>query len=335
MSMKAYLKGLFCLGLLLGLAPVQAQFNYGHKFWEVGVMGGVMNYSGELTNTMADIRHMHLGGGIFARYNGNKYLTLRAQLSFGHISGDDKNARDERNLIRNLHFRSHILEFAGIAEFNFLGYHPRGHERLFSPYGFIGLAAFNFNPKARHFDPSRDGEWVALRDYRTEGQNDPAFPNRRPYGLTQISIPLGLGVKVAVHSSLNIGFEIGFRKTFTDYLDDVGNTYALDLNGQLQYGSEAYRDGLFGNLSERQLMADRTHEYLVQRAGGTFGPDFPDSDAYRQAVQNRGGELVRGDKLQDWYLFTGITLSYNFLDEGLVKARKRRKKKAGCANAQF
>jgi hypothetical protein len=331
------MKNLFASAVLVAAFPVlsQAQFNYGHKYWEFGLMGGVMNYTGELTNSMVDIKHMHLGGGLFARYCFNKYLNLRVQGSYGTISGNDKDSRDERNQVRNLHFKSHILEVGGLLEFNFMGYHPRGHERMFSPYGFIGLAVFNYNPKAQHFDPSRDGEWVALRQYRTEGQGDPNFPNRNPYNLTQVSVPMGFGIKFAVHTSLNIGFEVGFRKTFTDYLDDVGNTYAVDLNGNVQYGSDAYRDGLFGNLSERQLMADRTYEYLVQQAGGTFGPDFPTNDQYQQAVQARGGQVVRGDKLQDWYLFSGITISYNIIDEGLVKSRKRRKKRAGCTGAQF
>lgn len=331
--MKSYL-----FACLLSSLPflLQAQFNYGHKYWEVGGLIGVSNYSGELTNSIADFKHMHLGGGLFVRYNSNKYLTFRVHGNYGTISGDDKNSTESRNQIRNLHFKSSMLEIGGAVEINLMGYHTRGHERLFSPYIFIGISGFRFNPKARHFDPGRDGEWVELRQYQTEGQGDPALPNREEYNLTQVAIPMGLGVKFAVNSNFNIGFEIGFRKTFTDYLDDVGNTYAIDpVSGESGYPGEPYRDGFFGNLSERQLMSDRTFEYLVNRDGGTFGPDFPAEDEYRQAVVSRGGELVRGDKLMDWFLFSGITLSYNFLDEGLAKSRKRRRKKAGCANSQF
>ena len=299
-------------------------------------MLGVSNYAGELTNSIVDFKHMHLGGGLFVRYNSNKYLTFRLHGNYGNISGDDRNSRDTRNQLRNLHFRSSILEIGGAVEINLMGYHTRGHERLFSPYIFVGLAGFHFDPKARHFDPSRDGEWVRLQPFNTEGQGDPSLPNRNPYKTTQVAIPLGLGMKFAINSNINLGFEVGFRKTFTDYLDDVGNTYAFDpVSGESRYNEGAYRDGFFGNMSERQLMADRTYEYLVNRNGGTFGPDFPSEAEYQQAVAARGGPLVRGDKLQDWYIFSGLTISYNFLDEGLVKSRKRRKRKAGCASSQF
>jgi hypothetical protein len=56
---------------------------------------------------------------------------------------------------------------------------------------------------------------------------------------------------------------------------------------------------------------------------------------YNSYINARGGSLVRGDKLNDWYLFTQITVSYNFIENGLVGARKRRKRKAGCRGAQF
>jgi len=42
--------------------------------------------------------------------------------------------------------------------------------------------------------------------------------------------------------------------------------------------------------------------------------------------------VARGDNnASDWYFITGITLSYNFLDNGLIGGRKRSKgSKMGC-----
>ena len=315
---------------------INAQHHWSRPYFEVGGLIGVSNYSGELVNSIMDIKHMHLAGGVFGRYNLNRFVSFRLQGVYGGISGDDKDSKDIRNNIRNVHFKSHILEIGAFAEFNLMGYNPTGHDRMFSPYVFLGFSVFNYNPKARHFDPNRDGEWVPLQPMHTEGQSSSVFPNRDPYGLTQLSIPMGLGFKFAVHSTLNIGFEIGFRKTFTDYLDDVAQTYPIDLvNNQSAYDQNPYRAGEFGNLSEQELMSDRTYEYIVQQNGGTFGADFPTNDEYEAHVAQRGGALVRGDKSLDWYLITGVTLSYNFIDEGLAKSRQRRKRKAGCKSAQF
>ncbi|HYM92594.1 MAG TPA: hypothetical protein VET23_00510 [Chitinophagaceae bacterium] len=51
------------------------------------------------------------------------------------------------------------------------------------------------------------------------------YPNRKPYSLTQLEIPMGFGVKYYVKENMYIGFEILHRKTFTDYIDDVSTTY--------------------------------------------------------------------------------------------------------------
>jgi len=317
---------------------VQAQHSWARPYFEVGAQLGTSSYSGELVNSMLDTKHLHFAGGIFARYNLNQYLNFRLQASYGNISGNDQDAKELRNQIRNLHFRSHIFEGALMAEINFMGYHTMGHKKLFSPYAFIGLGVFNYNPKAKHFDPNRDDEWVALQPLATEGQGNPNLPNRTAYELTQLSIPMGLGVKFAIHSHLNIGFEIGFRKTFTDYLDDVSLSYPYDVTtnpATSLYDQTPYDAGQFGNLSEQQLMSDRTYEYLVNQNGGTFGADFPAQDAYDAAVAERGGQTTRGDKAQDWYLITGVTISYNFIDNGLVGSRKRRRKRQGCKSARF
>jgi len=324
-----------------------AQFNWARPYFEVGLIAGVSNYSGELVNSIIDFKHLHPAGGLFLRYNMNKYITLRAQGVYGAISGDDMDSKDARNRIRNLHFRSHILEFGVFGEFNMMGFNPQGNGKMFSPYAFLGFSVFNFNPQARNFDPNVEDGWIDLQGLHTEGQELPQFPDRKAYSLTQVSIPMGVGFKFAVHSNFNIGFEIGFRKTFTDYLDDVGFSYALDaISGQSYYNQSPYRAGQYmlvenirdndGNiistnpireLSLQEMMSDGTYFYVMDANSNV------DIETYQRAAAERGRD--RGDKAQDWYLITGITVSYNFTDEGLRGARQRRKKKAGCKSAQF
>ncbi|MCC6726156.1 MAG: hypothetical protein IT258_16735 [Saprospiraceae bacterium] len=63
------------------------------------------------------------------------------------------------------------------------------------------------------------------------------------------------------------------------------------------------------------------------------------------ALGNRTGELTgsepvvvatgtqRGDSAKkDWYFIMGVTVSYNFLDNGLMGSRKRGGRRAGCYN---
>ena len=346
--------------ILLALAaPLvsNAQHAWARPYYELGVMGGFSSYSGDLSNSIIDVKHMHLACAVFGRYNLNKYLTFRLQVAFGTISGNDKDSKQDRNIVRNLNFRSPVTEIGLMGEFNLMGYNPVGHGKMFSPYAFLGISVFNFNPKARHFDELRRGdEMVSLQPLNTEGQGLSNFPNRKPYSRTQVSFPLGLGFKFAVHSNLNLGFEIGFRATRTDYLDDVGANYAydplVDTDGYL-YDKTPYLEGDYllvdneldadGNiissssrsLSFQELMADGTYLYLMTTDDN--GVNTVDKDLYDQVVKTRRqGYGTRGDsKGLDSYLIVGLTLSYNFTDEGLVKHRQRRKRRAGCKSAQF
>jgi hypothetical protein len=45
-------------------------------------------------------------------------------------------------------------------------------------------------------------------------------------------IPLGVGVKYSLNRDINLGFEVVYRFTTTDYLDDVSTTYAPDAQAQ-------------------------------------------------------------------------------------------------------
>jgi hypothetical protein len=184
-----------------------------------------------------------------------------------------------------------------MGEFNILGYQPYGLYKVFTPYIFAGVTGTKFNPKANF-----EGEWVALQPLGTEGQGLSQYPDREEYKTITLTIPFGIGVKYAVTDKLNIGFEIGARRAFSDFLDDVSGTY----------------------VASTELAAD----------GNTLGA----------ALSNRTGELsggepvvvptgtARGDDTDsDWY----FTVSYNFLDNGLMGGRKRGRSRKGCKSSSF
>ena len=349
-------KLLLVLAVLFSSLSSNAQFNWGHNYFEVGLGGGIMNYSGELTSSIFDYKHFHFGGALFMRYNVGKFFSFRGQLALGSISGNDADSPDIRNQIRNLSFNSHLFEGSVIVEANLMGFHPRGHQKMFSPYIFVGIAVFNYNPYTTHFDPNLDAQEVFLQALHTEGQGSSTFTNRPSYSTTQVSIPMGVGFKYAINSNISMGFEIGFRPTFTDYIDDVGQTYPVNaLTGEPFYDQTPYLAGQYGDKSAQELFADKTYTYIAGQRGqslsqylNTLIPILAKDPAtitdqseldmlqeYNGYINQRGGSLVRGDKLNDWYVFTMLTVSYNFIENGLVGHRKRRKKKAGCKSSQF
>lgn len=251
-------------------------------------MAGVSNYQGDLgpSNLRVSLGKTHASVGGFLRYNFNDYLTGRVNLAYATLSGDD--ARYDRG--RNLSFRSSILEFAAIGEFNIMGYQPYALQRPFSPYIFVGIGFTHFNPRTK-----LDGEWIELQPLGTEGQGIEGYPS--PYSLFTLAIPVGGGLKYAINDKWNIGIEMGVRKVFTDYLDDVSTSYVDP-------------DLLLANNGELSAI-------LSNRSGVEVNPGDargnPDSD--------------------DWYVITAITVSYNFIDNGLVGVRSRSRRRGGCPGA--
>ena len=126
-----------------------------------------------------------------------------------------------------------------------------------------------------------------MREIGTKGQLA-AFQGRKQYSLTSFSMPFGIGFKYSISARFGISFEWGMRKTITDYLDDVSTTYYLD-GDQIDPGNTA------------EVMSDPTFEH--------------------KPYQERGNP-----KTNDWYNFTGITLTYKFRlfgNKGCTDERRR------------
>ena len=239
---------------------------------EIGIMGGGSYYLGDINKKHFD--YMMPSGGIVVRKNIDRRIVVKGELLLGYIRADDsRNTKDTANFNRNLHFRSPIYELSGQVEFNFLPYETGNSLYPFTPFIFAGVSLFRFNPKAE----ANNGEWVALQPLGTEGQGTTSFQDRKKYALTQFSIPMGGGFKIAVDKTFNIILEYGIRKTFTDYLDDVSTTYTGG-NLPLSY--------LANDMSDRSL------------------------DGTKAIGEQRGNS-----KDKDWYTFTGITLSFKILSE--------------------
>ncbi len=263
-----YIKILFFIALL--------PFTSSAQYLEGGVFLGTSSYYGDLDPDNLNTEGLNFGYGIVAKYNLNDYVAIRASLLGGQLTGDDALNDDERIRDRNLDFRSPIAEFAIIPEFNILGYNP--YDRIFSPYVFAGIAFFRFNPQTDY-----EGQTYQLQPLRTEGQGLPNRPT--PYSLTEFAIPLGAGVKFSLTESWNVSFEMAYRFTFTDYIDDVSSTY-VD------------RDELIAAYGETSAnLANRTSEL------------YPNVDPVNAAGTSRGNATQN-----DRYLFTGFTMTYNFLN---------------------
>lgn len=242
---------------------------------EVGIFAGVSTYSGDLTQPSITYRQSHPTIGFLIRKSVYKNFALRLGVDFGKISGADSLNKDSSLRLRNLSFRSSLVDVHLLAEYNFLNYQETG----FTPYVFAGISVYHFDP----YTLDSNGLKVYLPPLSTEGEGLPQYPNRKPYNLTQMSIPFGAGVKYALTPGINLGFEFRINKTFTDYLDDVSTTY----------------------VDQNVLLADRGPS-AVHYSFRTNELPGHSKDAYPAAGTQRGSP-----KHKDWYYFTGLTLTFN------------------------
>lgn len=184
---------------------------------EAGGFAGISTYFGDLQQVRFEKDEAHPAYGGFLRYRPSPRWAFKAQFYKGQISGSDANYTGLNIRKRNLSFRSPVLEAGLQAELSLARFGERESFKA-SPYIFSGASLFYFNPQAPF-----NGTWVPLQPLGTEGQGLPEYPE--PYKLVQVSIPLGVGFQFAVAQAVFFGFELGFRKTFTDYLDDISANY--------------------------------------------------------------------------------------------------------------
>ncbi|HWB26399.1 MAG TPA: DUF6089 family protein [Chitinophagaceae bacterium] len=184
----------------------------------IDIMPGLMNYGGDLQPSSLTFNQACLAieGGLQYKLTDNLYI--RGDYLAGQVKADDKLSKKSYALQRNLNFKSIILEGSFSLEYDFFKLRV---DKKWTPYVFAGVGYFFFNP----YTHDTAGNKFYLQPYGTEGQGLAQYPDRKFYSLYQFNIPAGFGLKYALNDKVSIGFEVGFRKLFTDYLDDVSTTY--------------------------------------------------------------------------------------------------------------
>ena len=254
--------------MLLPITVAAQDFDFMRQS-EVIVGGGTMNYIGDLNNQSV-VSPLHAAGAIGVRTLFDNRWSVRVEAAYGRISCEKDYIK-----LRNLSFRSDIFELCAMAEFNFRPFGPGATEAAWTPYIFGGIGVFHHNPMALCTGDLGDQSWVALQPLCTEGQGTSLYPDRRPYALIQLSMPFGVGVKWRISKTFSLTAEYGFRKTWTDYLDDVSTTYV-----------------------GHELLAEEVSALSAQMAD-------------RSGEPNAEGIKRGDDSLDDWYSYFNLSVGVN------------------------
>ena len=218
-------------------------FNFGPSFF-LGDLGG---NSGKGTNDIKDVNleFTKLMKGVFVTAYPKEWLGIRLAADVTYLEGSDDiiNTTGINELYRkqrNLDFKSTVLEgYLALELFpTMMLRRDKEYQPKLRPYGLVGIGVFHFNPKGSLTDAGGNKTWYALQPLRLEGQGMSEYPEVKQYKLTQINIPLGAGLKYYASERINLSTEVLYRKTFTDYIDDVSKNY-IDPNNFSKYLSAA------------------------------------------------------------------------------------------------
>lgn len=279
-----YLMAFAALCFIFSTASAQLRTRY----FYVGVGLGATNYKGDLDDNFT-LKFTKPGLAFVGGYHLSSRMSVRLMLAQGWMKASDaKAARDVPRLRRNLSFRSPLTEASLTFVYEFFGNDRKFKYRpQYSPYIFAGVGVFAFNPQAKLGDT-----WHDLQPLGTEGQymsnchqgqiyaDGSASACPTPYSLVQVSIPFGVGIRYKLTDKIDLNCEVGVRKTFTDYLDDVSGYY----------------------VNVDQLRAEQGEVAALL------------SDRIDRSVYPQGGEFwngIRGDNTQsDWYVISMVSATY-------------------------
>jgi len=261
------MKSLF-IPLLLIPGLLQAQR------WHLNLTGGLSNYSGDLQGKSYTFDQSYFAYGAGVQYDITRNFSAISNISVMKVGASDQYNNPDL-VFRNLSFQSNIIEWNLLGEYTFFDI----TEKKFSPFVFAGIAVFHNNPYA--YDTL--GQKVYLKPLSTEGEGLPQYPGQKPYNQTQFAIPVGGGIKFRVSEDVVLAWEVGFRKTFTDYVDDVSTDYVDQTILQNAKGGTAVE------------MAYRANEL---KGGAPYPP---------------AGTMRGSSKYKDYYYYTGIRVSISLV----------------------
>jgi hypothetical protein len=157
------------------------------RYWELGGMGGISYYQGDVNPSRLFYSPMPTGGG-FLRYTVNQRWQTRMAVVGGYLTGNDRDFSNKYQFIRNHSFSTPLVELSGTVEFNFKPFKLEDRKKFYSPYIYVGGAFFLATNASQQYGPA---------------------------------IPFGMGIKLNFLKMFTFGMEWGYRKTFTDGLDKL------------------------------------------------------------------------------------------------------------------
>ena len=289
-----------------------------YRYYAAGGSFNFLTYFGDLApaNNILSTEFSQIKPGVsaFFQYRYGPRMSLKAELLYGRLTGDDFTSADPNDAqakgryIRNLSFRNDVLDFSVMSQiYIFKNYLDFKQRKFFNIYLNGGFSVFYHNPKGKvpEFKVNDErfpnyGKWVALRPLGTEGQFSDHYETKS-YSNIQFSIPFGGGLVFRLNDRLDFTFEVNYRVLLTDYIDDVSGTFvdpgALDNDLAKSLSDRSLEEYSIMTGKERDLSDLEVTSYVSPFDGNRYN-----------ILTERGS--IRGGPSNDTYLVTSFKISY-------------------------
>lgn len=226
------LKRIFLVLLLLFLQQTVFAQNKDRraKYYSFGVQAIGSYFWGDVSSSIKTVR-TGLGTQYYHKFKPN--LAFTVDVNYIRLLADDQSASSIKKrstsdaYIRNLHVRNDVIEVGVHARYELFACNDYFTKRKdINYFGTIGLGILYTNPQAR----DSTGDWRNLKNIHTENRS---YSNFTAY------VPVSAGMQIKLGSHIDLELEVGYRFTFTDFLDDAKGDYvdiAL-LEGDAKYMS--------------------------------------------------------------------------------------------------
>ena len=253
---------------------------------------GLANYQGDLKASSVSLSQAKFLFSLGVRYDLSEHVMARSYLTLTGLQADDKKGTATMQR-RNLNFNSKIFEWEISGQYSLFSL----NDKWWTPYLYAGVGLFHFNPSTKDLN----GNKTYLKPLSTEGQG--FMPGIAEYGLWQLNIPFGIGAEYSLNEDMRVGLEMGYRKLFTDHLDDVSGNY----------------------VDQTRLLTARgqTAVDLAYRGDEVGAGPYPSPDVMRGSPKHKDGY---------YYIAVTYTLRYFFDKYKQIAGLPGmgRKKKVGC-----
>lgn len=203
-------KGLVLPALNGTISLMASTFGPSYCFGDLGVLSANKFFLNVFDVNLLNTRFMYSLGLRYIHYNN---FGLKAAIHYGTFVGTDEGSKYDG---RGFSFKTEVKEFTLNAEYVLLGgpYAKRLTPHTVYLYGGAGLIQSNTVLKHEGiiiFAPTRLDDKVKLTDL-------------------QPVIPIGIGYQYSLNNRFNVGIDVGYHYTFSDFVDGIqtGNSSSDD-----------------------------------------------------------------------------------------------------------